>query len=69
MTFNIGAAQDENEKDIIPSGKLVNSLVLGVLACCESVSLACWIISTPEQFKLKLTLRSMKHKELIRDSL
>lgn len=28
MTFNIGAAQDENGMDIIPSGKLVNSVVL-----------------------------------------
>ncbi|CAE6414843.1 unnamed protein product [Rhizoctonia solani] len=51
MTFNIGAAQDETGKDIIPSGKLVNSLVL-----------------TPEQFKLKLTLRSTKHEDLIRNS-
>ncbi|KAH7342145.1 cytochrome P450 [Rhizoctonia solani] len=28
MTFDIGVAQDENGKDIIPSGKLVNSIVL-----------------------------------------
>ncbi|KAH7342111.1 cytochrome P450 [Rhizoctonia solani] len=28
MTFNIGVAQDKDGKDIIPSGKLVNALVL-----------------------------------------
>ncbi|CAE7123543.1 unnamed protein product [Rhizoctonia solani] len=51
MTFNIEVAQDENGKDIRPSGKLINSLSLA-----------------PEQFPLKLTPRSTKHEELIRQS-
>ncbi|CAE6424429.1 unnamed protein product [Rhizoctonia solani] len=50
MTFNIGAAQDENGDDITPTGKLVNSIVL-----------------TPEEFKFKITPRSTKHEELIRN--
>ncbi|CAE6414741.1 unnamed protein product [Rhizoctonia solani] len=51
MTFNIGVAQDKNGKDITPSRKLINSIVL-----------------TPEPFMLKLTSRSVIHKELILQS-
>ncbi|CAE6345336.1 unnamed protein product [Rhizoctonia solani] len=50
--FDIGIAKDENGKDILPSRKMINSLVL-----------------IPERFEFKLTPRSAKHEELIRNGL
>ncbi|CEL56349.1 O-methylsterigmatocystin oxidoreductase OS=Aspergillus parasiticus GN=ordA PE=3 SV=1 [Rhizoctonia solani AG-1 IB] len=49
--FDIGSAKDEDGKDILPSGKMIDSLVV-----------------MPEHFEFKLTPRSAKHEELIKNS-